>query len=300
MTPTAADPAARSAAARSAAAGSAVVDARPADPARAEPLEAAAYPPATRPTLCFIGVTTAQSSIMRVFPAWAAHLGLGEVEMRGIDFPLHAEAQAYRAAVDFLRHDPLVTGRARHHAQDRPLRRLPGPLRRPRRLRRDDGRDVVPVEARRSPDLPCQGSDQFRTGHRRLPCAGPFRPDRGGGAGIRGRGIGHRDHLASDAQARRPAHAHRRDRPRAASAGGDPPDPRCTIGRTCPVDYVLDPRRGRERWRCWAKPGTWQPRHQRNGAGKGCARALPSPTRRAFPDAGHGMGPELSRHAAFP
>ena len=68
------------------------------------------YPPATRPTLCFIGVTTAQSSIMRVFPAWAAHLGLGEVEMRGIDFPLHAEPRSYRGAVAFLRRDPLVRG----------------------------------------------------------------------------------------------------------------------------------------------------------------------------------------------
>ena len=35
-----------------------------------------AYPAATQPTFYFIGVTTAQSSIMRVFPAWARHLGL--------------------------------------------------------------------------------------------------------------------------------------------------------------------------------------------------------------------------------
>ena len=32
--------------------------------------------PARRPTLYFIGVTTAKSSIMKVFPAWAAALEL--------------------------------------------------------------------------------------------------------------------------------------------------------------------------------------------------------------------------------
>ena len=36
------------------------------------------YAAARRPTFYFIGVTTAQSSIMRVFPAWARHLGLGD------------------------------------------------------------------------------------------------------------------------------------------------------------------------------------------------------------------------------
>ncbi len=67
-------------------------------------------PPARKPTLCFFGVTTAQSSIMRVFPAWASHLGLGDVEMRGIDFPVHANPAAYREAVAHLRHDPLLRG----------------------------------------------------------------------------------------------------------------------------------------------------------------------------------------------
>jgi shikimate 5-dehydrogenase len=68
------------------------------------------YTAATRPTFYFIGVTTAQSSIMRVFPAWARHLGLGDVEMKGIDFPLHASRDAYREAVEFLRRDPLSLG----------------------------------------------------------------------------------------------------------------------------------------------------------------------------------------------
>jgi shikimate 5-dehydrogenase len=65
--------------------------------------------PATRPTLWFIGVTTAQSSIMRVFPAWAAYLGL-DAAIAGIDLPLHAEPAAYRKAVSFIKDDPLSRG----------------------------------------------------------------------------------------------------------------------------------------------------------------------------------------------
>lgn len=68
------------------------------------------YPAAAKPTFYFIGVTTAQSSIMKVFPAWAEALGLGDVAMRGIDFPLHAPAEDYRAAVRFLKDDPLSVG----------------------------------------------------------------------------------------------------------------------------------------------------------------------------------------------
>ncbi|WP_250469479.1 shikimate dehydrogenase [Caballeronia sp. GAFFF2] len=68
------------------------------------------YQAAQRPTFYFIGVTTAQSSIMRVFPAWARHLGLGNVEMKGIDFEPHSPANAYREAVEFLRDDPLSVG----------------------------------------------------------------------------------------------------------------------------------------------------------------------------------------------
>jgi shikimate 5-dehydrogenase len=66
--------------------------------------------PATRPTLYFIGVTTAKSSIMKVFPAWAAHLGLTDAEIKGIDFPPHAPAADYRRAVEFIKRDPLSAG----------------------------------------------------------------------------------------------------------------------------------------------------------------------------------------------
>lgn len=65
---------------------------------------------ASRPTLYFIGVTTGKSSIMKVFPAWAAHLGLSDARIEGIDFPLHADPAAYRGAVEFIRNDPLSLG----------------------------------------------------------------------------------------------------------------------------------------------------------------------------------------------
>ncbi|TDQ83879.1 shikimate 5-dehydrogenase [Dongia mobilis] len=69
-----------------------------------------AYQPATHPTLYFIGVTTTSSSIMKVFPAWAAHLGLANAVLNGIDFPIHADPAAYREAVDFIKRDPLSLG----------------------------------------------------------------------------------------------------------------------------------------------------------------------------------------------
>ena len=68
------------------------------------------YHPATRSTFYFIGVTTGQSSIMKVFPAWAEYLGLGDVEIKGIDFPVHDMPEKYREAVNFLKNDPLSLG----------------------------------------------------------------------------------------------------------------------------------------------------------------------------------------------
>ncbi|MFC7066746.1 shikimate dehydrogenase family protein [Brucella rhizosphaerae] len=68
------------------------------------------YQPATQPTLYFIGVTTGKSSIMKVFPAWAEYLGLKDAVIKGIDFKLHDEPEAYREAVEFIRNDPLSMG----------------------------------------------------------------------------------------------------------------------------------------------------------------------------------------------
>ncbi|MFW5688380.1 MAG: shikimate dehydrogenase family protein [Spirochaetota bacterium] len=65
--------------------------------------------PATERTFYFVGVTTGKSSIMRVFPAWAKHLGLDAV-IRGIDCAWHDDPERYRAVVSFIKNDPLSLG----------------------------------------------------------------------------------------------------------------------------------------------------------------------------------------------
>ena len=69
-----------------------------------------ALKPAAAPTLYFFGVTTTKSSIMKVFPAWAKRLGLDGAVIKGVDFPLHAPPESYRAAVAFLKSDPKSLG----------------------------------------------------------------------------------------------------------------------------------------------------------------------------------------------
>lgn len=69
-----------------------------------------AYQAATKPTFYFIGVTTGKSSIMKVFPKWAEYLGLGDVEIKGIDFVSHDTRENYRDIVAFLKSDPLSLG----------------------------------------------------------------------------------------------------------------------------------------------------------------------------------------------
>jgi len=59
----------------------------------------------------FIGVTTTRSSIMRIFPRWRDLLHLGDdVEMIGLDLPLHAPRECYREAVTRLRDNPANLG----------------------------------------------------------------------------------------------------------------------------------------------------------------------------------------------
>ena len=58
----------------------------------------------------FIGVTTGQSAIMRVFPAWAKHLGLRDVEICGYDFAMHAPPESYREVVRAIASDPMELG----------------------------------------------------------------------------------------------------------------------------------------------------------------------------------------------
>lgn len=65
---------------------------------------------ATKPTIYFIGVTTAKSSIMKIFPEWVKALGLGDVEIKGIDIEIHADQEVYRDVVEFIRNDELSYG----------------------------------------------------------------------------------------------------------------------------------------------------------------------------------------------
>ena len=69
-----------------------------------------AYPPASKPTMYFIGVTTHNSSIMRVFPHWAKYLDLGDVALQGINFRQHDDPRHYRQAVEFIKQDRLSVG----------------------------------------------------------------------------------------------------------------------------------------------------------------------------------------------
>jgi shikimate dehydrogenase len=62
-----------------------------------------------RPTLYFIGVSTRNSSIMRVFPRWADILGI-DADIRGYDARPRAERGVYRSIVQHLRDDPLARG----------------------------------------------------------------------------------------------------------------------------------------------------------------------------------------------
>ena len=59
--------------------------------------------------LYFIGVTTRQSSIMKVFPKWADILGL-DAQILGWDVPIRAPAAAYRRLVQHIQDDPQTVG----------------------------------------------------------------------------------------------------------------------------------------------------------------------------------------------
>ena len=66
--------------------------------------------PAQDRWLGFVGVSTAESSIQRVFPAWADALGLPTRTLRGYDVALDAPEQTYRELVQELRDDPHCAG----------------------------------------------------------------------------------------------------------------------------------------------------------------------------------------------
>ncbi len=58
----------------------------------------------------FVGVTTASSSIMKVFPLWADILSLPTRTLVGHDLPMDAEPAQYRAMVEQIRDDPHHRG----------------------------------------------------------------------------------------------------------------------------------------------------------------------------------------------
>lgn len=62
------------------------------------------------PTFYFIGVTTGQSSINKVFPLWMEEMGRPEVVLEGIDHEIHDEPEAYRASVAQIKYDPQSLG----------------------------------------------------------------------------------------------------------------------------------------------------------------------------------------------
>jgi shikimate 5-dehydrogenase len=58
----------------------------------------------------FIGVSTRQSSIMKVFPLWMEELGRPEVSLEGMDLKLHDDPANYRRAVARIKENPLCVG----------------------------------------------------------------------------------------------------------------------------------------------------------------------------------------------
>ncbi len=61
------------------------------------------------PNFYFVGVSTSQSSIMKVFPRWAAHLRL-DAAIAGIDCKVHDDPAVYRGVVARIKEDPRALG----------------------------------------------------------------------------------------------------------------------------------------------------------------------------------------------
>ena len=66
--------------------------------------------PAEKPTFYYIGVTTTQSSIMKVFPKWAEDLGFGGTPIVGINCKIHDNKKVYRKVVEFIKNDDNSVG----------------------------------------------------------------------------------------------------------------------------------------------------------------------------------------------
>lgn len=62
------------------------------------------------PTFYFVGVTTSQSSIIKIFPLWMEALGRPEILIEGVDHALHDQRHAYRQTIAQIKFDPLSLG----------------------------------------------------------------------------------------------------------------------------------------------------------------------------------------------
>ncbi|MGH9664014.1 MAG: hypothetical protein ACRD9L_06300, partial [Bryobacteraceae bacterium] len=58
----------------------------------------------------FVGVTTAQSSIQRIFPQWTRLAGVDDGTLAGFDIALDAPPSRFRQAVTTIRTDPESWG----------------------------------------------------------------------------------------------------------------------------------------------------------------------------------------------
>lgn len=63
-----------------------------------------------QPTFYFIGVTTGQSSINRLFPLWMEIFGRPEVKLEGVDCKIHDDPEVYRQIVAQIKYDPNSIG----------------------------------------------------------------------------------------------------------------------------------------------------------------------------------------------
>ncbi len=62
------------------------------------------------PKMYFIGVTTPESSIHRIFPRWARLAGFDDASLVGADIPVGGPPEAYRSVVTAIRNDPAALG----------------------------------------------------------------------------------------------------------------------------------------------------------------------------------------------
>ena len=61
-------------------------------------------------TFYFIGVTTAQSSIMEIFPRWMEELKIPVTEIVGYDIDVNGPAEEYREIINHIKTDEKAVG----------------------------------------------------------------------------------------------------------------------------------------------------------------------------------------------